>query len=81
MPFAQASYSPSSKYFTDSFADKNLDALHHFEVLFIVFAAAFALEEYTTSIEHGWGSKCNITTYSLLPLIKRPVYIANVGSR
>ena len=57
MPFAQASYSPSSRYFTDSFLDKDLDSLHHFEVIFIIFAAAFALEEYTASIQHGWGSK------------------------
>ncbi|KAH9998811.1 hypothetical protein BJV74DRAFT_187360 [Russula compacta] len=34
---------------------KDLDTPHLFEVLFIIFAAAFALEEYTASIEHGWG--------------------------
>ncbi|KAI0267672.1 hypothetical protein BC834DRAFT_54466 [Gloeopeniophorella convolvens] len=34
---------------------QDLNALHPFEILFIVFAAAFALEEYTASIEHGWG--------------------------
>ncbi|KAI0303626.1 hypothetical protein B0F90DRAFT_1809383 [Multifurca ochricompacta] len=37
--------------------NKDLNAVHPFEVLFIVLAAAFALEEYTASIEHGWGSK------------------------
>ncbi|KAI0300759.1 hypothetical protein BC826DRAFT_1096100 [Russula brevipes] len=36
-------------------ANKDLNALHPFEVLFIIFAVAFALEEYTASIEHGWG--------------------------
>ncbi|KAI0687685.1 hypothetical protein BC835DRAFT_1408332 [Cytidiella melzeri] len=33
---------------------KDLDHLTLFEVVFIVFAAAFALEEYTASKEHGW---------------------------
>ncbi|EJF64813.1 hypothetical protein BD309DRAFT_962257 [Dichomitus squalens] len=33
---------------------KDLDAMNGFEKLFIVFAAAFALEEYTASKEHGW---------------------------
>ena len=28
-----------------------------FEIVFVVFAAAFALEEYTASKEHGWDSK------------------------
>ncbi|KAI0034203.1 receptor-activated Ca2+-permeable cation channel [Vararia minispora EC-137] len=28
--------------------------LHTFEVVFIVFALAFALDEYTASMEHGW---------------------------
>ncbi|KAH9989483.1 hypothetical protein BJV77DRAFT_1151491 [Russula vinacea] len=35
-------------------AHKDLDAPHPFEILFIVFAAAFALEEYTASRQHGW---------------------------
>ncbi|KAI0042867.1 hypothetical protein FA95DRAFT_1609847 [Auriscalpium vulgare] len=34
---------------------RDVNALHPFEVLFLVFAAAFALEEYTASMEHGWG--------------------------
>ncbi len=38
--------------------DKNLDALHPFEILFIIFAVAFALEEYTASRQHGWVSEC-----------------------
>ncbi|KAM5537199.1 hypothetical protein V8D89_009132 [Ganoderma adspersum] len=33
---------------------KNLNAMNGFEKVFIVFAAAFALEEYTASKEHGW---------------------------
>ncbi|KAI0067204.1 hypothetical protein BV25DRAFT_1911871 [Artomyces pyxidatus] len=32
-----------------------ISSLRAFEILFIVFAAAFALEEYTASMEHGWG--------------------------
>jgi len=28
-----------------------------YEVFFIIFAVAFALEEYTASQEHGWDSK------------------------
>jgi hypothetical protein len=67
MPFAYASHSPTFNLSTDSVADKDLDALHHFEVLFIIFAVAFALEEYTASIEHGWGSKCrHHNTFSYL---------------
>ncbi|KAH8980895.1 hypothetical protein EDB92DRAFT_1899322 [Lactarius akahatsu] len=34
---------------------KDLNTPNAFEVLFIVFAAAFALEEYTASVEHGWS--------------------------
>ncbi|CAL1716889.1 unnamed protein product [Somion occarium] len=33
----------------------NLTRMTPFEILFIVFASAFALEEYTASKEHGWG--------------------------
>ncbi|KAI9463324.1 hypothetical protein BJY52DRAFT_79038 [Lactarius psammicola] len=34
---------------------KDLNTPNAFEVLFVVFAAAFALEEYTASVEHGWS--------------------------
>ncbi|KAI9460358.1 hypothetical protein F5148DRAFT_983294 [Russula earlei] len=40
---------------TNSSTDKNPDTPHPFEILFIVFAAAFALDEYTAFREHGWG--------------------------
>ncbi|KAI0787426.1 hypothetical protein C8Q74DRAFT_605518 [Fomes fomentarius] len=33
---------------------KNIDAMNGFEKIFILFATAFALEEYTASKEHGW---------------------------
>ncbi|PIL35412.1 transporter [Ganoderma sinense ZZ0214-1] len=33
---------------------KDLNTMNTFEKVFIVFAAAFALEEYTASKEHGW---------------------------
>ena len=36
---------------------KNPSAMNGFEKVFIVFAAAFALEEYTASKEHGWTSE------------------------
>lgn len=36
---------------------KDLAKVTPFEVMFIVFATAFALEEYTASKEHGWGSE------------------------
>lgn len=50
-----------------------------FEMTFAVFVAAFALDEYTASKEHGWDSKrlnhrrCNVHSYALLA-----VYIASV---
>ena len=46
---------------------KNLDAMNGFEKVFIVFAAAFALEEYTASKEHGWTSK--LFPHSFRPFI------------
>jgi len=48
-----------------------------YEIFFIIFAVAFALEEYTASREHGWDSKShnswkhddvgayNVTQYSI----------------
>ncbi|KAA1467684.1 hypothetical protein DENSPDRAFT_813509 [Dentipellis sp. KUC8613] len=36
-------------------AYQDTKALHPFELTFILFATAFALEEYTASKEHGWG--------------------------
>ena len=36
---------------------KDLNTMNTFEKVFIVFAAAFALEEYTASKEHGWTSE------------------------
>ncbi|KAI9061112.1 hypothetical protein FKP32DRAFT_1759858 [Trametes sanguinea] len=33
---------------------KDMHAMNGFEIVFIIFAAAFALEEYTASKEHGW---------------------------
>lgn len=48
-----------------------------YEVFFIIFAVAFALEEYTASQEHGWNSEShcfwesddvgtyNVTKYSI----------------
>lgn len=46
-----------------------------YEVFFIIFAVAFALEEYTASQEHGWNSEFywksndvgtyNVTRYSI----------------
>lgn len=31
--------------------------MNGFEMVFILFAAAFTLEEYTASKEYGWGSE------------------------
>ncbi|EKM58418.1 uncharacterized protein PHACADRAFT_90851 [Phanerochaete carnosa HHB-10118-sp] len=36
-------------------SNKDLDHMTPFEVVFIIFATAFALDEYTASKEHGWG--------------------------
>ncbi|KAI0368811.1 hypothetical protein BV20DRAFT_968928 [Pilatotrama ljubarskyi] len=35
-------------------SNKDMHAMNGFEIIFIVFATAFALEEYTASKEHGW---------------------------
>ena len=37
--------------------EKDTDFMNGFEIVFIIFAAAFALEEYTASKEHGWTSE------------------------
>lgn len=60
---------------------KDLNAMNGFEKVFITFAAAFALEEYTASKEHGWTSKSYIRTLlrrALNVLTYFLVYIANV---
>lgn len=57
--------------------------MNAFEVVFIVFAAAFTLEEYTASKEHGWGSEylpCTSTCTRGLTARSAPVYMANVSS-
>lgn len=38
-------------------SDKDLNQMTPFEVIFIVFVTAFALDEYTASKEHGWNSE------------------------
>lgn len=38
-------------------AEQDKNAMNVFEVVFIVFASAFTLAEYTASQEHGWGSE------------------------
>ncbi|KAI8980049.1 hypothetical protein BD414DRAFT_493449 [Trametes punicea] len=35
-------------------SNKDMQTMNGFEIVFIIFAAAFALEEYTASKEHGW---------------------------
>lgn len=50
-----------------------------FEVVFIFFAAAFALDEYTASKEHGWESECFLSFSCFVCLnLACPVYIASV---
>lgn len=56
LSFMQVSTFPSSISLDDFFSDKDLDSPHLFELLFIIFAAGFALDEYTASIQHGWSS-------------------------
>ncbi|OBZ72477.1 hypothetical protein A0H81_07646 [Grifola frondosa] len=36
-------------------ANREIDHMNAFEIVFIVFASAFTLAEYTASKEHGWG--------------------------
>lgn len=38
-------------------ADAKTSHMTAYEIFFIIFAVAFALEEYTASQEHGWDSK------------------------
>ena len=42
-----------------TYTAKNLNEMNGFEKVFILFATAFALEEYTASKEHGWTSGCD----------------------
>ena len=52
-----------------------------YEVFFIIFAIAFALEEYTASQEHGWDGKSRYscdTTASEFTTSPNIVYLANV---
>ena len=55
--------------------------MNGFEKVFIMFASAFALEEYTASKEHGWTSG-SFETFSteLCANATITVYIANVSS-
>ncbi|KAJ4488076.1 hypothetical protein J3R30DRAFT_3280335 [Lentinula aciculospora] len=39
-------------------SNRNSAETNLWELVFILFAVAFALEEYTASTEHGWGSEC-----------------------
>jgi len=62
----QVSTFPLSIYLDNFVSDKDLDSPHLFELLFIIFAAGFALDEYTASIQHGWGSTCrHYNTFSV----------------
>ncbi|THH21422.1 hypothetical protein EW146_g156 [Bondarzewia mesenterica] len=45
---------------------QDANALNPFEVVFILFAAAFALEEYTASKEHGWGTSSSELGFDVL---------------
>lgn len=45
-----------------------------FEVVFIVIASAFALEEYTASKEHGWTSEFNVSSCLCKRLILKIVH-------
>ena len=52
-----------------------------YEIFFIIFAAAFALEEYTASQEHGWdGESCHYHNKTTPEFATSPnlVYLANV---
>ena len=54
------------------------------EVIFIVFASAFTLEEYTASTGHGWISQFNLllvlVSFTDFPSYSQ-VYFANVRSK
>jgi len=36
-------------------SNRDINKMNPFELVFIIFATAFTLEEYTASKEHGWG--------------------------
>lgn len=77
--FCTSLASPPFNVLIDLFTDKDLNTPNAFELLFIVFAAAFALEEYTASVEHGWSGKCGHHNVLSIPLMKLLVYFANVS--
>lgn len=62
--------------------DQQVERLTAFEIVFIIFATAFTLEEYTASKEHGWGSKLFVLSLPgpavLTDDVIETVYIANV---
>ncbi len=58
---------------------KDLNTMNGFEKVFIVFAAAFALEEYTASKEYGWTSEFHTRSHDRHWLNYVLVYIANVS--
>jgi hypothetical protein len=78
--FCTSLTSPLFNSIIDLITDKDLNAPNAFELLFIVFAAAFALEEYTASVEHGWSGKCGRHNVLLTPLMNPLVYFANVSN-
>ncbi|EED84303.1 predicted protein [Postia placenta Mad-698-R] len=52
-------------------SNQQVERLTAFEIVFIIFATAFTLEEYTASKEHGWGT---VLTDDVI----KTVYIANM---
>lgn len=76
-----SSFLPLSTFSLNFVTDKDLNTPNAFEILFIVFAAAFALEEYTASVEHGWSGECGHHVLLLTLLMKPSVYFANVSNR
>ncbi|KAF9810730.1 hypothetical protein IEO21_06822 [Rhodonia placenta] len=52
-------------------SNQQVERLTAFEIVFIIFATAFTLEEYTASKEHGWGT---VLTDDVI----ETVYIANM---
>lgn len=67
-----------------SFADADRTQVQTSEIMFIVFAVSFILEEYGVQKEHGWAGWSHVLGPTLLSHAKRfktVVYIANVRGR
>ena len=64
------SFMLNSKITNPSKKDQTLDALGPYEIVFMVFAAGFVLNEYSQAMENGWTIYvANVRQFRLSPLM------------